>query len=91
MTQEIESAQPGEEVVYGSLSSYCGALMQLDRLLVATGLASSRSEAQRKIKEGAVYVDGDREEEFLCTVTLDSFRTGTMIRVGKRMKKVVWN
>jgi tyrosyl-tRNA synthetase len=73
-----------------SLTSVCGHYIHLDRLLVAIGLASSRSEAQRKIEEGAVWVDGEREEDFLCVVTYDSFQNGTEIRLGKRMKKVVW-
>ena len=91
MSNEIEPIPSDEEVTRVPLSNCCGVLVHLDLILVAVGLSASRAEAQRKIKEGAVYVDGDREEERLCVITLASQRAGTMIRVGKRAKKVVWN
>ena len=78
------------EEVRISKSSVCGPLVELDKILVGAGFCSSRSEAQRKIKEGAVYVDGDRETEFKTVIVWDSIKAGTMIRVGKKCKRVIW-
>ena len=60
--------------------------VRVSRLLTAAGLAASSSEADRKIKEGAVRIDG---EVFRQThLTLDG-QTRLTVRVGKRAKVVV--
>ena len=41
-------------------------------------------------EDGAVYVDGDRETEFKTVIVWDSIKAGTMIRVGKKCKRVIW-
>ena len=60
--------------------------VRVSRLLTAAGLAASSSEADRKVKEGAVRIDG---EVFRQThLTLDG-QTRLTVRVGKRAKVVV--
>lgn len=51
-------------------------------LLVETNLASSRSEAARLIKQGAVEKDGEPVEWLGSKVSL-CFKDGTILRVGK--------
>ncbi len=58
--------------------------LRVDKLLVRCGLAASGSEAQRKIKEGALAVDGVRVSEM---VTLE-FPGSYVLRLGKKWKKV---
>jgi len=59
--------------------------IRIDKLLVACGLASSSSEAQRKIKEKAVYVE-DRLVE--SATFAESLPNPFVVRLGKRMMKV---
>jgi tyrosyl-tRNA synthetase len=62
-----------------------GKPIRLDKLLVFSGLASSNTEAQRKIKEGAVEVKGYGDKiKFL--IALDSLPVTLPIRVGKKAK-----
>ena len=63
-----------------------GSAIRLDKLLVAAGLAPSRSEAQRKIKEKAVSVDGETVTEFSLAVKTPAEH---VIRLGKKMKRAV--
>lgn len=60
--------------------------VRVSKLLTATGLAASASEADRKIKEGAVRIDGEvvRQAHF----ALDGAARLTL-RVGKRAKVAV--
>jgi len=60
-------------------------LIRLDRLLASVGLASSVSEAARKLREGAVSVNGQP-----CREPLYSLATKELvIRVGRRHMKVI--
>jgi tyrosyl-tRNA synthetase len=59
--------------------------IKLDRLLVATGLADSVSDAVRKIKQRAVKVNGELKTEPL--IILETGK-GASVRVGKRAKRV---
>jgi len=53
--------------------------IDISRLLVATGLAKSRSEANRLIGQGAVAIDGEK-----VTNSIAPIRSGSIIKVGKR-------
>jgi tyrosyl-tRNA synthetase len=53
-------------------------LVDLAEILVSTGSASSRSEARRLIRQGAVTADATVVNDLKCPV-----RNGTIIRVGK--------
>jgi tyrosyl-tRNA synthetase len=63
--------------------------IRLDRILVSAGLATSMSEATRKIKEGAVRVNNHVEKSNHILVT--SLPANLTLRLGKRIKLVVIN
>lgn len=54
----------------------------LDKLLVETGLVSSRSEAVRLIKQGAVEINKEKQE--WLGAELSWIRNGSIIHIGKR-------
>jgi tyrosyl-tRNA synthetase len=53
--------------------------------LKEAGLASSRTEAERKIKEGAVMIDGQAVTNSVLNIKVNG---GLLVRVGKRVKRV---
>jgi tyrosyl-tRNA synthetase len=55
------------------------ASVELSRLLVAAGLAVSRSEAARLIDQGAVQIDGERAESDGASIAF-----GAILRAGRR-------
>ena len=59
--------------------------IRADKLLKEAGLASSRTEAERKIKEGAVTINGTVVSNSVIEVTANG---GVLVRVGKRVKRV---
>ena len=63
--------------------------LRLDRLLVAMGLASSNSEAQRKIKEGALKIKGVGTRVTLYVPLTSPPTDMPPIRLGKRAKIAV--
>ncbi len=60
----------------------------LPTLLVLAGLASSKAEAQRKIKENAVSVNGDKVSAI--TVTPETLGEQPTLRLGKKAVRVDW-
>jgi tyrosyl-tRNA synthetase len=62
-----------------------GAGNSLPKILLAAGLVDSRTDAERKIKAGAVEIDGARHTNL--TVTLPP--VGAVFRVGKKWKRIV--
>ena len=61
-------------------------LIRLDKLLARTGLADSTTDGARKIKQGAVGIDGVIITATQLLVLLPF--SGVVIRVGRRMKTV---
>jgi tyrosyl-tRNA synthetase len=59
---------------------------RLPSLLVRAGLAASNSEGARKIREGAVYVDGARVTDVGQAVTIDR---PTVVKLGRRYVRLV--
>jgi tyrosyl-tRNA synthetase len=59
--------------------------IRVDKLLKEAGLASSRTEAERKIKESAVTIDGQTVTSLVSNVPVNG---GFMVRVGKRVKRI---
>jgi len=59
--------------------------IRVDKLLKEASLASSRTEAERKIKEGAVTVNGTAVSSSVVNVAANG---GIVVRVGKRVKRV---
>ena len=72
----------------GELSPNGDGAVKLDKLLVKAGLAESNSDAQRKIKAGAVKIDGSVYKELYI-----SMKSGgeVVVRVGRLMKMVKLN
>ena len=71
--REIESKSPD------------GTAIKLDKLLVRSGLADSATDGQRKIKAGAVRVDGKVQQEPVLRVKLPA---ELVVRVGRQLKRV---
>jgi len=66
--------------------------IQVAKLLVKCGLASSSTEASRKIKEGAVsYPRSSLVELDGRTVLVEVLPTEFVVRLGRRMKQIVVN
>ena len=59
--------------------------VKLDKLLVKAGLAESGSDAQRKIKAGAVKIDGGVHKELYVNLKPGA---EIVVRVGRLMKKI---
>jgi tyrosyl-tRNA synthetase len=89
MFQQNETAENLEEVAI-SFADVAGPeplQIRLPRLLVAMGLAASGAEANRKIAEKAVKLDGETAEGAL--VSLAGLPTRVVVRLGKRAKIAV--
>ncbi len=59
--------------------------LRIDKALVHTGLAQSGADAQRKVKSGAVEVDGARISDFVTLAAPGQY----IVRVGKGWRRVV--
>lgn len=51
------------------------------KLVAATGHVDSNSQARRMIKQGAVYIEGDRYDKINCDIELEN---GMIVKIGKR-------
>jgi tyrosyl-tRNA synthetase len=60
------------------------ALVHVDKLISRAGLAASRTEAARKLKEGAVKIDGEPVSQPIVSLKNLEF----VLQVGRRMKSV---
>jgi tyrosyl-tRNA synthetase len=79
--EEIETAS----VSFAEVANREGDGMRLAKVLVKVGFAASTSEADRKIKEGAVSVDGVKT----ITPTVKAHAGATLtLRLGRKIKKV---
>jgi len=78
----IGMAEPGEPAPDGKQPAF----IRADKLLKEAGLATSRSEAERKIKEKAVRVDG----QILAGPVFETYiPSDFIVRIGKKLKRVV--
>jgi tyrosyl-tRNA synthetase len=59
--------------------------LRIDKALVRAGLAASGSEAQRKVKEGGVEVDGSRVSDFITLASPGEY----VLRLGKGWRRLV--
>ncbi len=62
--------------------------VRLPKLLVLAGLAASAGEAQRKLSENAVSVNGEKFNE--RTIARDALGDAPVLRLGKRAVRVKW-
>jgi tyrosyl-tRNA synthetase len=79
--QEVETVS----VPFAEVASNDGNAVRLAKLLLKAGLAASSSEADRKIKEGAVSVDGIKVSTPLMPTHVGATHT---LRMGRKIKKV---
>lgn len=94
--ENVEAANVSLSEVGWSISTELGAPViggakepigvRLDKVLVKSGLASSSTEASRKIKERAVHVDGVVQES--TRISVDKIPASLVIRLGKRIRRV---
>jgi tyrosyl-tRNA synthetase len=70
---EVAQSQPGSELA-----------VHMDKLISRAGLAASRTEAARKVKEGAVKIDGEPISSPVFTLREMTF----VLQVGRKMKRV---
>jgi tyrosyl-tRNA synthetase len=86
MFQQKETAEDLEEVMvaYVDVSSADANQIRLPKLLVALGLAASGTEANRKIAEKAVKVDGEVVDG--AVIRAATLPVRIMVRLGKRAK-----
>jgi tyrosyl-tRNA synthetase len=61
--------------------------VRLAKLVMLLGLAASTTEADRKVKEGAVRLDGEVVKQ--SHITLQTLKMRMTVRVGKRAKMAV--
>lgn len=89
MFQQKETAENLEEVVvaYSAVAATEAKQIRLPKLLVQMGLATSGAEANRKISEKAVKVDGETVENLVFT--LPELPARVVVRLGKRAKVAV--
>ena len=79
--EELETVS----VSLSEVSDREGTGVRLAKLLVKIGFASSTSEADRKIKEGAVSVDGAKVSSAVVPVRVGAV---LMLRLGRKIKRV---
>jgi tyrosyl-tRNA synthetase len=89
MFQQKETAEDLEEVAvaFAAVAGPEPNQVRLQKLLVAMGLAASGAEAQRKIAEKAVKLDGESAAGTMITVAALPARI--VVRLGKRAKVAV--
>ncbi len=73
-----------EQIQSGANAAAAPGPIRLDKLLVAAGMVSSASEAQRKLKEGAVYVNGEVQKSHIASFPNSDF----VLKMGKQVKRV---
>jgi tyrosyl-tRNA synthetase len=89
MFQQKETAEDLEEVAV-AFADVAGAepnQLRLPKLLVALGLAASNAEANRKIAEKAVKLDG--EPATAALISVPALPARIVVRLGKRAKVAV--
>jgi tyrosyl-tRNA synthetase len=89
MFQQKETAENLEEVKveFTDIDAHSEGQIRLPKLLVLLGLASSNAEANRKIMEKAVKLDGEVRTDVL--IQLQKLPVRTVVRLGKRAKVAV--
>ena len=78
---EVREGQEPADMETVSVPSYAGS--SLPKILLGTGMVESRTDAERKIKAGAVEINGKRITSLSYTVV-----EPTVFRVGKKWKRI---
>jgi tyrosyl-tRNA synthetase len=88
---EVEISQTAEGLV-ASISADLPPLFRLPRLLVLAGLAPSTGEANRKLAENAVSINGEKPfvGEHMRTINRDYLGESPTLRLGKKSVRIKW-
>jgi tyrosyl-tRNA synthetase len=89
LPDNIEEVSVSLAEVAGSPDQSGRAVVRLDRLLAKCGLADSTTDAARKLKQGAVRVEGEVASDPRIVLSLDGTQWNLILRVGKKIKKAV--
>jgi tyrosyl-tRNA synthetase len=86
----VQHGEAPSEIPAATVAGDCvsGDHLLIHKLLASIGLAPSVSEAERKIKEGAVYIDGVRQRGLRWK--LGQVPTQHLVKVGKKWRRVEW-
>jgi tyrosyl-tRNA synthetase len=80
--REVREGQQPDDIETVSWPSEAG--LNLPKILLGTGTVQSRTDAERKIKAGAVEIDGVKFTEFSLPA-----KSAMVVRVGKKWKRIV--
>jgi tyrosyl-tRNA synthetase len=81
--REVREGKQPDDIEAVQLNGDMGS--SLPKILVAAGLVDSRTDAERKIKAGAVEIDGAKH----ASLNIALPPGGAVIRVGKKWKRVI--
>jgi tyrosyl-tRNA synthetase len=92
--KQFQKGEAPEDVVsvtvpFADVANKEGTAIRADRLLVAAGLASSVSEANRKIDENAVRVNGEPYSGSMPLVPDGADNTPLRIQLGRKIRRVL--
>jgi len=84
--KQFTRGEAPEEMPEVSVADLGPGAHRLPPLLVRAGLAASNGEGARKMREGAVYIDGARVTDIAQTVTIDR---PIVVKLGRRYARLV--
>jgi len=92
--KQFQKGEAPDDVVsvtvrFADVTNKEGTVIRADRLLVAVGLASSVSEANRKIEENAVRVNGEPYSGSVQLVHDGTDNTPLRIQLGRKIRRVL--
>ena len=92
--KQFQKGEAPDDVVsvtvrFADVTNKEGTVIRADRLLVAVGLASSVSEANRKIEENAVRVNGEPYSGSMQLVHDGTDNTPLRIQLGRKIRRVL--
>ena len=61
--------------------------VRIDKMLYLAGLAESATDGQRKLKQGAVHINGEVQNAY--TVVVRKVPMEFVVRVGKKLKRIL--
>lgn len=80
---EVPENLETQTVSRGELQGSDG-MVRVDKLVLSAGLVSSASEGQRKLKEGAVYINGEQQTRPVIAVGSNDL----VLKLGKKIKRI---
>lgn len=88
LSSEGLMAVPHNGLLHETTNADLGSEVRIAKLLQLAGLAASTGEAQRKLKENAVSLDGQKTAQLV--VTRETLGETPVLRLGKRAVRIRW-